>query len=50
VPAPSALSLAAEMSLNAQPLELHVYPDRDHSGTVYAAIPDATAFLDRVMR
>lgn len=49
VPAPSALSLAAEMSLNRQPLELHVYPDRDHSGTVHAAIPDATAFLDRVM-
>lgn len=50
VPAPSALSLAAEMTLNRQPLELHVYPDRDHSGTVYAATPDATAFLDRVMR
>ena len=50
VPAPSALSLAAEMALNQQPLELHVYPDQDHSGTVYAATPDATAFLDRVMR
>lgn len=49
VPAPSALSLAAEMTLNRQPLELHVYPDQDHSGTVYAAIPDATAFLARVM-
>ncbi|MET3860538.1 hypothetical protein ABIE38_001460 [Dietzia sp. 2505] len=49
VPAPSALSLAAEMTLNRQPLELQVYPDRDHSGTVYAATPDATAFLDRVM-
>lgn len=49
VPAPSALSLAAEMTLNQQPLELHVYPDQDHSGTVYAATPDATAFLDRVM-
>lgn len=50
VPAPSALSLAAEMTLNHQPLELHVYPDRDHSETVYAATPDATAFLARVMR
>ena len=49
VPAPSALSLAAEMTLNRQPLELHVYPDRDHSGTVYAATPDATAFLSRVL-
>ena len=49
VPAPSALSLAAEMTLNRQPLELRVYPDQDHSGTVYAATPDATAFLARVM-
>ncbi|MFN3601795.1 MAG: prolyl oligopeptidase family serine peptidase [Dietzia sp.] len=49
VPAPSALSLAAEMTLNRQPLELHVYPSSDHSGTVYAATPDATEFLDRVM-
>lgn len=49
VPAPSALSLAAEMTANRQPLELHVYPDQDHSGTVTAAIPDATAFLARVM-
>ncbi|MFI8592163.1 lipase family protein [Dietzia maris] len=49
VPAPSALSLAAEMALNHQPLELRVYPDQDHSGTVYAATPDATAFLARIM-
>ncbi|NLD84826.1 MAG: prolyl oligopeptidase family serine peptidase [Actinomycetales bacterium] len=49
VPAPAALSLAAEMTLNRQPLELRVYPDQDHSGTVYAATPDATAFLERVM-
>lgn len=50
VPAPAALSLAAQMTANGQPPELHVYPDRDHSGTVYAATPDATAFLARVMR
>lgn len=49
VPAPAALSLAAEMALNHQPLELRVYPDQDHSGTVYAATPEATAFLARVM-
>lgn len=49
VPAPAALSLAAEMTLNRQPLELRVYPDQDHSGTVYAATPDATAFLARAM-
>lgn len=50
VPAPSALSLAAEMTVHRQPLELHVYPDKDHGQTVLAAIPDATAFLSRVMR
>ena len=49
VPAPSALSLAAQMTAAGQPLELRVYPDQDHSGTVYAATPDATAFLHRVM-
>lgn len=49
VPAPSALSLAAEMTANQQPLELHVYPDQDHSGAVTAAIPEATAFLARLM-
>lgn len=50
VPAPFALSLAAQMALNAQPPELHVYPTEDHSGTVIAALPDTTAFLSRVMR
>ena len=49
VPAPSALSLAAEMAAHRQPLELRVYPDQDHSGTVHAATPDATAFLARIM-
>lgn len=49
VPAPAALSLATEMTVNHQPLELHVYPDKDHGGTVLAAMPEATAFLQRVM-
>lgn len=49
VPAPFALSLAAQMALNAQPPELHVYPTQDHSGTVGASTPDSTAFLQRVM-
>ena len=49
MPAPSALSLAAEMTANAEPLELHVFPDQDHSGTVHAATPAATEFLDRVL-
>lgn len=49
VPAPFALSLAAQMSMNLQPPELHVYPTEDHSSTVQASIPDSTAFLQRVM-
>lgn len=50
VPAPSALSLYAQMVAAGQPVELHVYPDKDHSGTVLASIPDSTAFLARIMR
>lgn len=50
VPAPFALSLAAQMTLNQQPPELHVYPTEDHSSTVRASMPDSTAFLERVMR
>lgn len=49
VPAPFALSLAAQMALNAQPPELHVYPTDDHSSTVMASIPDSSKFLDRIM-
>ena len=49
VPAPFALSLAAQMALNAQPPELHVYPTDDHSSTVMASIPDSSRFLDRIM-
>lgn len=49
VPAPFALSLAAQMALNAQPPELHVYPTEDHSSTVMASIPDSSRFLDRIM-
>ena len=50
VPAPSALSLYAQMRANNQPVELHVYPDKNHSGTVLASLPDSTPFLARIMR
>ncbi|MFW0786215.1 lipase family protein [Gordonia sp. CPCC 206044] len=50
VPAPSALSLYAQMRANNQPVDLHVYPDQDHSGTVIASMPDSTPFLARIMR
>ncbi|GAB18763.1 hypothetical protein GOEFS_064_00020 [Gordonia effusa NBRC 100432] len=49
VPAPSALSLYAQMKANNQPVELHVYPSQDHSGTVYASMADSTPFLGRIL-
>ncbi|MCP2160192.1 alpha/beta hydrolase [Williamsia serinedens] len=48
VPAPFALSLAAQLTQNRQPFELHVYPT-DHSGTVYASQRDSTPFVARVL-
>jgi pimeloyl-ACP methyl ester carboxylesterase len=48
VPAPFALSLAAQLSQNRQPFELHVYPT-DHSGTVYASQRDSTPFVARIL-
>lgn len=50
VPAPSALSLAAQMTANRQPLELHVYPAADHPGVLSAVLPDADRFLTRILR
>ncbi|MGB6246822.1 MULTISPECIES: alpha/beta hydrolase family protein [Gordonia] len=50
VPAPSALSLYAQMKAAGQPVELHVYPTEDHSGTVLASMKDSTPFLARIMR
>ena len=49
VPPSSSLRLDEEMRANGQPVELHVYPDDDHSGTVLASIRDSTPFLARVM-
>ena len=50
VPAPSALSLYAQMKANNQPVELHVYPSMDHSDTVLASLKDSTPFVSRIMR
>ena len=50
VPAPSALSLYAQMKANNQPVQLHVYPESDHSGAVLASMPDSTPFLARILR
>ncbi|WP_062367971.1 lipase family protein [Gordonia sp. QH-12] len=50
VPAPSALSLYAQMVSAGQPVELHVYPTQDHSGTVLASMKDSTPFVARILR
>ena len=50
VPAPSALSLAAQMTADRQPLEFHVYPAADHPGALSAVLPDADRFLTRILR
>ncbi|WP_345314080.1 alpha/beta hydrolase family protein [Gordonia alkaliphila] len=50
VPAPSALSLYAQMKANNQPVTLHVYPEDDHSSAVLASMPDSTPWLARILR
>jgi hypothetical protein len=48
VPPSFTLTLADELKANGQPVELHVYPDEDHGGTVHASLPDSTPFLKAV--
>lgn len=50
VPAPSAFTLYGQLVAAGQPVELHIYPDEDHSGTVNASIRDSGPFLTRIMR
>ncbi len=50
VPAPSALSLYAQMKANNQPVELFVYPEDDHSSAVLASMKDSTPFVARILR
>lgn len=48
VPPSSTLSFYDELVANGQDVELRVYPDQDHSGTVIASMADSTPFLQRV--
>ncbi|MFZ2509862.1 MAG: lipase family protein [Gordonia sp. (in: high G+C Gram-positive bacteria)] len=50
VPAISAGSLYAQMLAAGQPVEFHLYPHQDHSGTVLASLPDSTPFVQRIFR
>jgi acetyl esterase/lipase len=45
VPPQSTLTFYDQLVANHQNVELRVYPDQDHSGTVLASLPDSTPFL-----
>ena len=47
VPPSSTLTFSDELMANGQNVELRVYPDQDHSGTVLASIADTTPVLQR---
>jgi hypothetical protein len=49
VPAPSALTLAAALAANGEPVTLKVYPT-DHSGTVMTSTGDSTPWLAQLMQ
>ena len=47
VPPELTLRFNDQLVANGQPVQLQVYPDQDHSGTVLASLPDSTPFLAR---
>ncbi|WP_046316195.1 prolyl oligopeptidase family serine peptidase, partial [Mycobacterium sp. UM_Kg1] len=49
VPPQSTQTLHQQLIAHHQDVELHIYPDQDHSGTVLASMPDSTRFLHRIM-
>ncbi|KAA1430338.1 alpha/beta hydrolase family protein [Mycolicibacter arupensis] len=49
VPPQSTQTLYQQLVDHHQDVELHIYRDQDHSGTVLASMPDSTRFLHRIM-
>lgn len=49
VPLRSSQTLYEQLIDHHQDVELHIYPDQDHSGTVLASMPDSTRFLHQLM-
>jgi hypothetical protein len=49
VPPSSSFRLNDALVAAGQPVELHVYPDDDHSSAVLASMQDSTPFLQRLM-
>ncbi len=50
VPVQSSIALAAALKESGAQVELHQYPDADHSGAVLESMKDSTPFLARIMR
>ncbi|WP_240498194.1 lipase family protein [Williamsia sp. 1135] len=50
VPIPFPASLIAEMTVNREPVEVHVYPEDDHFTTMARSVVDATRFMNTIMR
>ncbi|WP_327120966.1 alpha/beta fold hydrolase [Nocardia sp. NBC_01730] len=48
VPAPLTAKLVADLELNSVRPEVHVYPGKDHSGTMDASLPDSIPFVARL--
>ncbi|GAB20106.1 hypothetical protein GOEFS_106_00020 [Gordonia effusa NBRC 100432] len=50
VPITLVLALYLRLKLRRQPVQIHIYPLRDHSGAMYAALPDVEKFLADILR
>ncbi|MBL1074121.1 prolyl oligopeptidase family serine peptidase [Nocardia sp. 2] len=48
VPFPMTAKLIADLELNGVRPEAHIYPGKDHDGTVYASQPDSIPFVARL--
>ncbi|MET9325640.1 prolyl oligopeptidase family serine peptidase [Tsukamurella sp. NPDC003166] len=49
VPVQSSIALAAALKKSGTAVELHQYPDADHSGAVLESMKDSTPFLARIL-
>jgi acetyl esterase/lipase len=45
---PGAIALAGHLKANGEPVEFHLYPDQDHSGTVNTSLADSDPFVARI--
>jgi acetyl esterase/lipase len=50
VPIPFPASLVPEMIAHREPVEIHVYPDKDHVTVITPSLADSTPFMSRIMR